>query len=103
MKSMKSRIIEAGLVLAAWAVTLVAQGAIAPSVAAAGRYYLRQPPVTGGDAQITAAAVVALVLAIAIEVALVVYFSLPRRRRAAPSQVQPPRSIDVKDDERRAA
>jgi hypothetical protein len=59
--------------------------------------------VTGGDPQITTAVVVALVLAIAIELALVVYFSLPRRRRRATSQVQPPKSVDAKDNERRAA
>jgi hypothetical protein len=99
---MKSRIIEAGLALAAWAAALVAQGAFAP-VAEAGRYYLKQPPVTGGELHITTALVIALVLAIAIELALVVYFSLPRRRRTEPSQVQPPQNIDVRDDERNAA
>jgi hypothetical protein len=100
---MKSRIIEVGLALAAWAAALVAQAAFAPSVAEAGRYYLKRPPVTGGDPQITAALVIALVLAIAIELALVIYLSLPRRRGRTPSQVQTPQSIDVGDNERRAA
>ncbi len=89
-------------VLAAFVAALASLLVFGVSVAAAGPYYFHRPPVTVGNPSVTVAAI-AFALVLGIEVALIVYFALPRRRRAALLEIDSLRAEREPEQTRKAA
>jgi hypothetical protein len=72
------------------------------SVAAAGPYYLHRPPVTIGNPSVTVVAI-AFALVVGIELALIVFLTLPRKRRAGPVQIESRHAAHEPEQTRKAA
>jgi len=72
------------------------------SAAAAGPYYFHRPPVTIGNPSVTVVAI-AFALVIGIEVALIVFLTLPRKRRAGPVQIESRQAEHEPEQTRKAA
>ena len=72
------------------------------SVAAAGPYYFHRPPVTVGNPSVTVVAI-AFALVVGIELALIVFLTLPRKRRAGPVQIESRHAEHEPEQTRKAA
>jgi hypothetical protein len=72
------------------------------SVAAAGPYYFHRPPLTLENPSVTVAAIV-FALVLGIELALIVFLALPRKRRAGAVQIESRRAEHEPERTRKAA
>jgi hypothetical protein len=89
-------------VLAAFVCALASLLVFGVSVAAAGPYYFHRSPVTIGNPSVTAV-VITFAVVLGIELALLVFFTLPRKRRAGSVRVESRRAEQEPEQTRKAA
>jgi hypothetical protein len=101
---MKLRLSKAvRLVLAAFVGALASLLVFGVSVAAAGPYYFHhRPPVTVGNPSVTVVAM-AFALVLGIELALIIFLVLPRKRRAGSVRIESRHAEHEPEQTRKAA
>ena len=90
------------LVPAAFVSALVSLLVFGVSVAAAGAHYFHRSPVIIGNPSVTVVAI-AFALVVGIELALIVFLTLPRKRRAGPVQIESRHAEHEPEQTRKAA